>query len=183
MLSICKCCSVPKDVSTQRRSLPIEVGHLNYINDYGVKGINNNYQCVFLMNTRKWLLTAPYACNYSQVGACKQAQKQTVRQQDGTGGGKKTHRGGSSVKWLVLITCLCLHGDYEYINQHACQLEASKPARMRDGAKWVERERKNKRKNKNTHSTGNKVEFFFFSFAASKQNYYASRGRKAETEE
>lgn len=48
--------------------------------------------------------------------------------------------GGSNyVKWVVLITFLCLCGDYEHINQHDCQLEVSKPGRTRDGAEWVER--------------------------------------------
>lgn len=47
--------------------------------------------------------------------------------------------GGSNyVKWLALITFLCLRGDYEHINQqHVCQLEVSKPDRTRDGGEWV----------------------------------------------
>ena len=61
--------------------------------------------------------------------------------------------GGSNyVKWLVLITFLCLRGDYEHINQqHACQLEVSKPGKTSNEGKWVE---------KNTRV--NKVFFFFF---------------------
>lgn len=59
--------------------------------------------------------------------------------------------GGSNyVKWVVLITFLCLCGDYEHINQHDCQWEVSKPGWTRDGAEWGVQWRK---------TLGNKVFF------------------------
>lgn len=138
--------------------------NVNHINDDDVT--NNSNPGVLLMKKRhNWPPAVPYACNYSRVSTCKHRRKQTGWRRRR----HKTHRGASSVKWLVLITCLCLRGDYEPINQHACQLDVSKLVRT----KWVERKRK-------THTPqGNKVGFFF-SFVALKQNHHSGYKGKGE---
>lgn len=67
------------------------------------------------------------------------------------------------------------------MNQHACQLDASKPARTRDGAsdEWKGNKKQTK-KTKSMHSAGNKVGIFVAAAAASKQNYDATRVMRAD---
>ncbi len=112
------------------------------------KGVNMPWFTTITLESLEWKYINHSCDVYCTVHKHTHTQTQSFMDKNLDQKGTQIHsetnilcRGFNYVKWLVLITFLCLRGDYEHINQqHVCQLEESKPDRTSDGGEWVKRE-------------------------------------------
>lgn len=142
--------------------------------------LHNNYPRVIRVETHKSFLW--HAHTYTYTITWTSASTAIHRHKPGPGCHTNTQTnalsGGSNyVKWLVLITLLCLRGDYEHINQrHVCQSDVSSPGRTNDWGQWARWEVQEM----NTQE-GREVFVFFLFSATSKTKFTPLRVEIAKT--